>query len=61
MKTEKEIEKEFNEAVAAMPLTEEDRGTIWIYSRIKLMGWIQALDWVMDGKLTKAKRDEVIK
>lgn len=54
MKSEKEIEEKFNE-------TWNFLGKNNIDYNLYYDGYIQALDWVLDGKLIEKKRNEVIK
>ena len=51
MKSEKEIKKKFDIMWEAL----HNNDGYYLY------GWVLALDWVMDGKLIKVKRDKVIK
>ena len=50
MRTEKEIKKEFNRMWTSLESAD-----------LYLWGWIDALDWVMNGELIKGKRNTVIK
>jgi hypothetical protein len=55
MKSEKEIEDKFNE------LWKELNTSDSFYFDGMINGYLSALDWVMDEKLIKKKRNEVIK
>ena len=52
MKSEKEIEDEFNKAWKELGTNEDDF--------MFINGFVAGLDWVMDGKLIQKKRNEVI-
>ena len=54
MKSEKEIKDRFNELWKAL-------GKGDVTDNIIVIPYLQALDWVMDGKLIKKKINEVIK